>query len=55
MLAEDAENACFKIVEEKLSELQAIKVARNALRSDEFAYYNFLSFCQSNIIVLFML
>jgi hypothetical protein len=44
MLAEDSKNVRFKIVEEKLSELRAITVARNALRIDEFAFYHFLSF-----------
>jgi hypothetical protein len=41
MLAEDSKNVRFKIVEEKLSELLAIKVARNALRNGEFAFFHF--------------
>jgi len=44
MLAEDSKNVRFKIVEKEMNELQAIKVAQNAIRSDEFSFYHFLSF-----------
>jgi len=51
MLPEDSKNACFKIVEEKLSELQAIKVAQNAIFCIHFLH--FLTFEGKTFVIFF--